>query len=436
MNQVKRRVQDFLIQYQMDAGRLDMEEYSQGFRAQMRRGLEGGPSSLSMLPTYLEVGREVPRNRKVIVLDAGGTNFRVATVYFDAAQNPVIENFKKFPMPGVGREVDKEEFFGTLAGYMTEVAGLCDRIGFCFSYPVEMFPNKDGRLIHFTKEVKAKTVEGEFIGAGLNRALETAGYPAKRIVVLNDTVATLLAGVSESKGAVYGDYIGFILGTGTNVAYVEKNSNIKKATGLDSKKRMIINVESGGFDGIPQGRIDREFDATTIDPGKYILEKTVSGRYLGDICHQVIRTAVAASLFSPGAAAELSQMKSLTTVDLNQFLHQPFNDAELPASALKQGNEDDRMALYYLIDGIIERAAKSAAICMAAAVLQAGTGGDPTRPICFTAEGTTFYQLKSFKSKIEYYLKQYLNDQKDSYLELVNIANATLIGAAVAGLTN
>ena len=63
-------------------------------------------------------------------------------------------------------------------------------------------------------------------------------------------------------------------------------------------------------------------------------------------------------------------------------------------------------------------------------------GENPCAPVCIVAEGTTFYELKSLKSKVEFYLKSYLENKKQRYYELVNIENATLIGAAIAGLTN
>jgi hexokinase len=56
--------------------------------------------------------------------------------------------------------------------------------------------------------------------------------------------------------------------------------------------------------------------------------------------------------------------------------------------------------------------------------------------VCIVAEGTVFYGLKSLKARVEYYLKEYLKDKKHRYYEIVNVENATLIGAAIAGLTN
>ena len=75
-------------------------------------------------------------------------------------------------------------------------------------------------------------------------------------------------------------------------------------------------------------------------------------------------------------------------------------------------------------------------INLASVVLKTTKGTESCLPICITAEGTTFYKLKGLKSKVEYYLKEYLINKKDRYIEIINVENATLIGAAIAGLTN
>ena len=95
----------------------------------------------------------------------------------------------------------------------------------------------------------------------------------KQIVLLNDTVATLLAGKSASFGKDYDSFIGFILGTGTNTCYIESNRNIGKVKNLDPAKSQIINIESGNFRKVPQTDLDIIFDNTTVNPGDYKFEK-------------------------------------------------------------------------------------------------------------------------------------------------------------------
>ncbi|MHC4509954.1 MAG: hexokinase family protein, partial [Planctomycetota bacterium] len=254
MKESKDKVRRFLKQCRMSHDDIDMGQLCEDFHGEMRNGLAGQASSLAMIPTYIEVGKDVPTDEPVIVLDAGGTNFRVAAVHFDGSGKAAVENLIQKPMPGLERNTSKDEFFAAIVEYMARVADVSDRIGFCFSYPTEILPGKDGRLVRFCKEVKAKEVEGELIGENLLAAMARAGCKAhKAVVILNDTVATLLAGVSTSAEMVYDSYVGFILGTGSNCCYVESNRSISKLSGLDGAGEQIVNVESGAFAKAPRG---------------------------------------------------------------------------------------------------------------------------------------------------------------------------------------
>jgi hexokinase len=231
-------------------------------------------------------------------------------------------------------------------------------------------------------------------------------------------------------------YIGFILGTGTNCSYIETNKNITKTKDLDLSKSQIVNVESGGFGKVPQGKIDKDFDQSSNSPGRYTFEKTISGAYLGPICLWTVRAAAEEGLLSKDSAENLNQIKEINTKDVNDFMSYPQGEGGPLSSALKTASQDELATAYYLIDRLIERAAKLTAINLSAAAIKSDKGHNPCRPVCIVAEGTTFYQLKSLKQRVEYYLKDYLVNQKGIFYEIINVENATLIGAAIAGLTN
>lgn len=435
MNTIQRRVIHFLRDYEMDVLDVDFDENIERFLDQMSKGLAGRKSSLEMIPTYLDVEAEVPSGRRVLVADAGGTNFRVASVIFDDQKRPVIENLKLYQMPGIEREVDGNEFFRIMAGYFRDAAGASDQVGFCFSYPVEITPDKDGRLIRFAKEIKAPEVIGQFIGKRLNSALAASGLGGeKHIVLLNDTVATLLAGRGY-QNRTYGSYIGFILGTGTNCCYVEKNVNIKKNKDLDTDKSQIINAESGGFAQCHRGKIDFRFDKSTNNPGVHKFEKMISGAYLGPLFLHAVRQACEDDLFTAPAAKSLRRLADLTTKQMNQFMEHPYGANPL-AAAVREGDQADPQTLYLLANRLTERAAKLSAVNLASMAIQSGQGTDPTRPIAIVAEGTTFYKMKTLKSRVEFYLKQSLENKRGIYTEIISVDNATLVGAAIAGLTN
>jgi len=431
---MKNKAGDFLKQHNMDPEQIDMDNCCNIFLRCMENGLAGRDSTLEMIPTYIETQKDVPTNKHVVVMDAGGTNFRVAVIHFNKDKHPVIEDYKLYRMPGVDEEVSKDKFFKTMAGYVRDIVDRSSNIGFCFSYPTEVSPNKDGKLIRFSKEIKAGEAKGQMIGENLNAALATMGFKEpKHVVILNDTVTTLLAGRAASFDRTFESYVGFILGTGTNCAYIESNKNITKKPELDPAKNQIINIESGGFGKGPVGSIDEEFDKSTKNPGEHTFEKMISGAYLGPLSLLTIRKAAQDNLFSAATCEKLSGIKELTTKDISDFLQQP-DDGDNPLSAGIA--PDDVDLLLELAERIVDRAAKLTAINLSSAVLKSGKGRDPNRPVCIVAEGTTFYKLHNLKSRVEFYLTQYLKEQKGKFYEIISVENATLIGAAIAGLTN
>jgi hexokinase len=299
----------FLKNHKLRATDIDFGNLVDIFTDEMTRGLEGRTSSLRMIPTYIEAENEFMKDTPVLAIDAGGTNFRAALVTFRSNGKIETGEIVRFLMPGIDGVVSCTGFFETIASYIRPMVGKTDRIGFCFSYPTEIFPDKDGRLLQFCKEVQAPEVVGQLIGKTL---LETLGTPEKKIVLLNDTVATLLAGKSASFGKSYDSYIGYILGTGTNTCYIELNKNVIKNPELDQSGSQIINIESGAFGKAPRTDIDILFDNTTMDPGKYAFEKMFAGGYFGGLCLSVLKEAASEGLFSPATMNRLSTVPDLS----------------------------------------------------------------------------------------------------------------------------
>jgi len=436
-HRIRQKVYEFLKKYRMDYASINIEEDVKLFLKEMENGLEGKKSSLKMIPTYLNVEKDIPTEEPVIVMDAGGTNFRVALVYFNKNREPVIEDFNIYAMPGTKSEITAEEFFDTLALYIKPLLDRSNNIGFCFSYPAEILPNKDGRLIDFCKEVQVKGARGRLIGESLINAINKIGHKSKKkVVILNDAVSTLFGAKASYADRVFDGYIGFILGTGTNTCYEERNFNIKKSPDISKKEgTTIINVESGLYELFQRGEIDIEFDRGTANPGDHVFEKMISGEYQGGLMLAVIRKAAENGLFSEDTAKNVLELKKLESKQIDEFLYYPYGDNKL-ANCFKCGNEADGITLYHLIDAMVERAAKLVTVNLSAVIIKTGKGINPCAPVCITAEGSTFYKSKLFKSKLEYYIKTYLNEQKEIYCEIVKADNATLIGTAIAGLQN
>ena len=424
------RIVSFLERNGLHAGGVDPDSLLAHFAGEMARGLAGESSSLAMIPTYIGVDNAIPAGEPVVVIDAGGTNLRVAVVVFDAHGNAEIGDYARYPMPGIARELSRAEFFDQLLEYVSPLAGRADRIGFCFSYATEISPQRDGKLLYWTKEIKAPEVIGRFVGADLRACLGRHGH-TPRITVLNDTVATLLAGRSIGRDRQYESYVGVILGTGTNTAYVEQNANITRCNGLDPAGRQAINIESGNFARCPQTEIDAAFDATTATPGKQRLEKMVSGAYLGGLALAVLRRAAKEGLLSPAGSAAIAGAPTLTPKEMDRFLDNPF--AEGPVNALLPELNDKRAACA-VFTALVSRASLLAAVNISATVIKSGAGHDPLHPVAVNIDGSTYYKTRGMQSMAEGHLRALLGSRGIHY-RLLHVDEAPLIGAAVAGLS-
>ena len=425
-------IRDFLKRHGFDAEALDTEALLDSFAREAAAGLAGEPSSLAMIPSYLGVGGEIPAMKPVIVVDAGGTNLRVCTVSFAADGKPEIANFSKCAMPGVEREVGADEFFSFIASRVAPLVPLADDIGFCFSYPAEITPECDGRLIRWSKQIKAPEVVGKFVGAELRKRLEPLGFKG-RVAVLNDTVATLLAGVSAGIRRGCSSYVGMILGTGTNTATVVANSAIVKCPDLPADGSMIVNLESGHFGPVPFSDFDRRLHELTLNPGQDNFEKQISGGYLGQLGLVVLKMAAEEGLFTKKAADSILAMSTLENRDLDDFCDNPFcDDGALAALELEDG---DRRTIQALGEAVYARAALLSAVNIAFGAILSGCGKDPLAPVCINIDGSTYYKTKTadFKSRTEAAMRAILGKRGIHY-RTICIPDSPIIGAAVAGL--
>lgn len=425
------KTQQFLKAHKLSAAELDMKTLTDDFISEMKNGLKGKDGSLIMIPTYINADGKIKPNQPVVAIDAGGTNFRAVKMSFDDDLNLVTENLQQRKMPAIDEELSNKEFFATLAAYLTEYKNVSDKIGFCFSYAVEIFPNKDGKLLEWSKEVKAPEVIGQMVGKNL---LQAMGTPNKKIVLMNDTVSTLLAGQAATAGKEFDTYLGFILGTGTNACYIEQNSNITKAPQLDPEGSQIINIESGNFNKMPRTDIDIAFDNTTKLPGRYTFEKMIAGGYFGGLCTMALRMAAAEDVFSAEAEVRMKNMGELTSEEVNKFV----SCIDLKANVLSEVfvSEEDKAAATKIIEALIERAAKLVAASLAAVVLKTDKAKTPDKPILMTIEGTTFYKMKNFQIMFEAFLQGFFSGKNRRFYEIVEVPNSSLIGAGIAAIVN
>ncbi|XP_060106981.1 hexokinase-2 isoform X3 [Heteronotia binoei] len=85
--------------------------------------------------------------------------------------------------------------------------------------------------------------------------------------------------------------VGLIVGTGSNACYMEEMRHIDLVEGDEG--RMCINMEWGAFgdDGVlndVRTQFDRDIDMGSLNPGKQLFEKMISGMYMGELVRLIL----------------------------------------------------------------------------------------------------------------------------------------------------
>ena len=415
---------DFLERHGMSPESVDPDVCIYRMLAEMRSGLAGEACSMDMIPTYLSNDGELQPGVSAAVIDAGGTNFRSALVHFQPTGYTVTDMIKR-KMPGTESPCTWEEFIRFTADAVEPLVDRADVIGFCFSYAATITPERDGRVITIDKEVVVEGCEGQLVGASLITELERRGITGKRIVILNDTVAVLLgmaAGLDKSR---YGGFIGQVSGTGTNTCVSLPVSAVGKL-GMDGDRGMIINLESGKYDGIRGGDFDRLLDEESHNPGQKHFEKLTAGVYLGEICHLMLNAAAEEGLLSADCTEKVRALPV-------------FDSAVIDAWACGEGfdmlggEEEDHRFAQTLSLALFHRSAR----CMCVNLLAlAELIGGREKPICMLAEGSLVQKGRCYRPELERLLQLYGTEKRGIAFELHVGQETTLPGSAAAALLN
>jgi len=398
-----------------------LQEIAISLKEKIDTGLCHENTEVQCIPTYI-TPKTTGVNGKAVVLDLGGTNYRVAKVDF-SGKEPVIH-------PDNGWKIDlsimKQSGFTEQDLLQNMCNPICELkleenmpIGYCFSYPAECLPNGDAKLLRWTKGVNIKEMIDKSVGQPfLNYHNKKHNIKFTGIKVINDTVASLFAGLSDSS---FDAYIGLIVGTGTNMASFVKADKVKKLDwemlkrenpAITPESLLPINLESGNFHPPHLINIDNIVDAISDNRGAQRFEKAVSGMYLGDILKYTYPT----KKFD----------KKFDAQNLTNILNYP--------DIYKEKYFDVAWSIY-------KRSAKLVAASLAGLILVLVSHNKSIETIRIAAEGSLFwseiYDEFRYFELVKCFLDSILRElgHRDVIVHIDYIENATLVGAAVAALS-
>ena len=417
---------EFLRKYGMDPASVDPMVYAPLIAEDMKRGLAAQSSYMPMIPTYLSNSGSVPKDTPVVVIDAGGTNFRCALLRFTDSGYE-LEGLKKSLMPGIEQPASWEEFISFTADMIEPFMDRTDKIGFCFSYSADITPDIDGKVIRIDKEVVIQDSAGKLVGKSLSEELARRGYPGKRVIVLNDTAAVLLGGSASLNKAAYSGFVGQVSGTGTNTCCIVPMNRIPKLHS-DSEREIIVNMEAGLYGGIRQGEFDRILDARSHDPGLKTFEKQTAGVYLGELVFQMILDAAEEKLVSVETKEAVSALGRINSAVIDDWAAGVGLDAIC-------SNDSDAAFIREISLAMIDRSARCMCSNLLGIALFTGHGDREDRPLCVCAEGSLVQKSRFYRPLLEKYLAEY-SAPLGKQIELRIGNESTLPGSGAAALLN
>ncbi len=418
---------DFLVKHHMEPERIVPAELAGAMAEDMRRGLKGEKSSLPMIATYLSNDGTVPEGACAAVIDAGGTNFRSALVRFTPGGYQV-EDLGRWKMPGIDKPCTWNEFIAFTADHIQHLMDRTDVIGFCFSYNAEITPDMDGKVKRIDKEVVISGCENQLVAASLKEELSRRGIEGKKIVILNDTAAALLGGTVTLDKSAYSGFIGQISGTGTNTCTSVPREMIEKL-GLKGSRGMLVNLESGMYNGIESGDFDLLLDRESNNPGDKDFEKKTAGVYLGELCRLMLLAAGEEGFIS---ADSLEKARALGHIDSAVI------DAWSAGDRLDEiaANPADGDFAQELSLSLFQRSARCMCVNLLAIALLIGAGKEADKPVCVCAEGSLVQRSHYYRPTLEKLLDTEGREKLGLHFRLFVGSETTLPGSAAAALLN
>uniref|UniRef100_A0A6J0SPP8 Hexokinase-2 n=1 Tax=Pogona vitticeps TaxID=103695 RepID=A0A6J0SPP8_9SAUR len=275
-----------------------LQDVSARFRREMEKGLgaDTNPTAtVKMLPTFVRSTPDGTEEGDFLALDLGGTNFRVLRVKVadNGSKKVEMENqiyaIPEDLMRGSGAQLF-DHIAECLASFMDQLQIKAKKLplGFTFSFPCYQTKLDESILVTWTKGFRSSGVEGRDVVSLLRKSIKKRGdFDIDIVAVVNDTVGTMMT-------CGYDDHnceVGLIVGTGTNACYMEEMRHIDLVEGDEG--RMCINMEWGAFgdDGVLNDirtEFDRDIDMGSLNPGKQLFEKMISGMYMGELVRLIL----------------------------------------------------------------------------------------------------------------------------------------------------
>lgn len=240
----------------------ELKKIRENLTNELKQSLEGENTSFPFIVNTIQSAPLVKDGEEFFILAIGGSVFIKARCTKDNGQI-FIKKKESGDKPSFNNEA---EFFAFINEHVPEDVSY---LALNFAYPLApVFRNNeilDGTLMYGTKENSFTGMVGKIVGETIEEHLLAKRNQKVRVSVANDTICTLLSGMSNINNSEY--LACGIVGTGINFAFF-------------TDKNHAVNLEAANFDKFPQSKYGKMIDAVSQKPGGALFEKETSGGYL------------------------------------------------------------------------------------------------------------------------------------------------------------
>ncbi len=344
----------------------EQEKHVQAVLDELHRAERGEKSSYPYLRNQLPNHHLVKPGDIFQVIALGGTVTRTALIRLDSDGVTFLARSES-PQPPF---YDSKTFFQFLR---TKIVQDISLISLNFAYPLSPTlrdDRLDGVLVSGMKENTFNGLVGKPIGEMIEKE-----FPSHKVVVANDTICTLLAGLHVYEPDILACGV---VGTGVNFAFF-------------TSQHEAINLEAANFTGASQSEEGHEIDRLSSRPGSALFEKETSGAYLYQ--HFNLKVKKLGLNFPPIA----------TTLEMKQAMYSP------------------NLQIANLARSVMVRSAKLIAAQIA------GITKYKKRDMVFVMEGSLFWEGDIYRPTVEQALHDLLPAQS---VTLVHIEDSPIKGGA------
>lgn len=350
---------------------MDIQTVYQNFLQELKDANAGKQTSLPFIKNSIPSRPLVKEDEIFQVMVIGGTIFR--TGIMQRQKNDIVilhiesEHLPLFP--------NKETFLK----FVEKNAKKDIRVlAINFAYPLmPVFENDrlDGILLAPNKGNAFEGLINERVGTIIEGYLYEKRKQNIIVSVANDTAGLVLSGLTTHK---WNEIAGGIVGTGANFAFMLDNHT-------------VVNLESGTFSNFKQSAGGKYTDIKSSNPGKYLFEKEISGKYLYDHFNYLVEQ----------GKIKCNPLKS--TLQLSIL-------AEVSISGISEYAQE-----------ILANAAQLVAAEIAAIL------SFSQRDLFFIMQGSVFWKAYQFEEVV----KEWVEKLEPNYLaDFIRIDNADLFGGA------